>query len=129
MNDALTMAKILFVDNDGSMREMMELILKDRFQVVTLRTGEEGLECVKTEGPFDIVIASFTLLGINGMEFLRQVSELHPETVRILMTGGCADQCDLHQAVKDGHVSRIVLKPFSLSALREQLRQDMANKG
>jgi len=124
-NFDVPMAKILFADTDSSMREMMELILKDQFQVVTVRTGEEGLERAKTEGPFDIVIASFTLLGMNGLDFLRRVHETNPESVRILMTGGCADQYDLNLAVKDGHISRVVLKPFNLSVLREHLRQDM----
>jgi len=120
--------RIIIVDKDINMRNLLEMVLEDQIRVVTLPTAEEGLEAIQAEGPFDIVMASFSLPGMNGLEFLRQLSEQHPETVRILMTGGCADMSAVDQAVKAGHISRIVLKPFSLSTLREQLMQDMTDR-
>lgn len=120
--------KIILIDKDPCIRTMMEKILGDHFKVVTAGSAMAGLDLVESEAPFDIVIASFSLPGMNGVEFLRRVGEKYPETVRIILTGGCADMSDLNLAVSEGHISRVVLKPIHMDILKEQLRQDVAVK-
>jgi DNA-binding NtrC family response regulator len=120
--------RIIFVDRDNSMREMMEMLLQcDQHAVVTLSTAEEGLSMLKAEGVFDIVISSFILPGMNGLEFLRQVSLNHPATVRILMTGGSGDAFDVKRALNKGHINRLALKPLCFGTIREQLKKDLAS--
>jgi response regulator RpfG family c-di-GMP phosphodiesterase len=120
--------KIILIDKDPNIRTMMEMILGDHFQVVTAGSAMAGLDLVESEAPFDIVIASFSLPGMNGVEFLRRVGEKHPETVRIILTGGFADMSDLNLAVSEGHISRVISKPIHMDILMEQLKQDMAVK-
>lgn len=120
--------RIIVVDKDNDIRTMMEMILCDQFLVTTSGSAEAGLGLLESKGPFDIAIASFTLPGMNGVEFLRRVGEKYPETVRILLTGGCADMSDLSLAVSKGHISRIILKPFLMNTLLEQLNSDLSVK-
>jgi len=120
--------RIIVIDKDIDIRTMMKMLLRDHFQVETVGSAEAGLDLVESGSPFDIVIASFTLPGMNGVEFLRRVGEKNPETVRILLTSGCADMRDLELATSKGHISRIVLKPFCMITLLEQLRLDMSVK-
>lgn len=117
--------RIVVVDSNIFIQEVMGQVLQDLFLVVTVRTAEEALEIVRTEGPFEIVISSFGLAGMNGLEFLRRVGEQSPKTVRILMTGGCGDEIDVSQAISEGHITRVVLKPFCIFTLREQLKSDL----
>ena len=120
--------RIIFVDKDISMREMMEMLLQcDQHQVVTVRTAEEGLTVLEAQGEFDVVISSFILPGMNGLEFLRQVSVSHPETLRILMTGSSGDAAEISHAIRKGHISRLAIKPLCFSTLREQLKSDLAS--
>lgn len=116
--------RILFVDNDIHMRKMMELALIDLFQVAIVSSAEEGL-MMAGEEPFDIVMANLTMHGMNGLAFLRRVGEISPQTIRILITGGFGDDIDIQNAIRAGHVSRLVLKPFSLSGMRDQLKNDL----
>ena len=116
--------RILFVDKDMQMREVMKIVLKDRFQVVTTNSAEAGLQLLESETPFHIVISSFSLLWMDGLEFLRRVSELYPQTVRILTSGACP--ADVGQAIRQGHISRFVPKPFCMSSMREQLNNDLS---
>lgn len=118
--------RILFVDKDICMREMMEIMLKDQFHVVSAVSAEEGLILAEADGPFDIVLSSFSLSGMNGLDFLRLIGRKFSRTVRILMTGGIADGYDLIRAVKEGHISRFVLKPYCMNTLLEQLNKDLA---
>jgi response regulator RpfG family c-di-GMP phosphodiesterase len=129
MNDSHTLqarVSIIFIENDSCLRKMMEMVLSNNFQIVTAQTAETGLALLETAGPFDIVIASFTLSGMNGLKFLLRVGEQYPETVRVLMTGGCADMDSVQRAVNSGQISRLVLKPFCMSTLQEQLINDLA---
>lgn len=119
--------KILFVDKDDIMRQLMEMALESQFQIVTARSAEEALTLVESEGPFDIVISGFTLMWMDGVEFLRRVSDRCPLTVRILMSGGCGDTDEVSQAIRKGHISRLVLKPFCMSTFLNQLNIDLAS--
>lgn len=120
--------RILLVDKDIEILKMMEMALGDHFPVYAAGSAEAGLALLQPEVPFDIVIAGNSLPGMGGVEFLRRVGEKQPESVRILMTGGTVDSDELCRAVSEGHVSRIVLKPFRLSTLLEQLKQDLSVK-
>jgi response regulator RpfG family c-di-GMP phosphodiesterase len=117
--------RILLVDKDPHLLQMMEIILSHQFRMVTARFAEEGLALVEAEAPFDIAISGFALSGMNGLEFLRRVGEKFPETVRILMSGGFGDEVDIKQAISAGHISRLVQKPFNLNSMRDQLKKDM----
>lgn len=104
----------------------MEIALSDDFQLVTAKSAEDGLALLKSEVPFDIVISGLTLLLMNGLDFLRLVGELYPQTVRILMSGG-GDAAAIKLAISEGHVSRLVLKPFNLNNLLDQLKSDLVS--
>ena len=71
MNDHPThpaIGRILFVDKDIDMREMMESVLKnDQFLIVTVHSAEEGLQQLAVDDPFDFVISGYTLPGMSGI--------------------------------------------------------------
>jgi DNA-binding NtrC family response regulator len=122
-----SIGRILFVDQDITMREIMaSVLINDRFQVVTMPSAEKGLEQLEAGDPFEIVISGYTLPGMNGLWFLHQVTELHPNSVRILMSGGNADSSEVNQAIRDGYISRYVSKPFRYDTFREDLKNDLA---
>lgn len=117
--------RVLYLDKHNEMRNMMDLVLQDRFLVVTAATAEEGLNILESQPPFDIVISGFHLSRMNGLEFLRRVSEQYPLTVRILMSGGCGDEVDVDAAISAGYIRRFVSKPYGIKMLREQLQNDL----
>jgi len=47
------------------------------------------------EEPFDIVMATLAMRGMNGLAFLRRVGEISPQTFRILITGGFGDDIEI----------------------------------
>lgn len=104
----------------------MEMLLSERYRIVTASTAEDGLNLMEVESPFDIVISCLTLPGMNGVQFLRGVAGEYPNTVRILMTGGCGDAFDVKMALREGYISRLVLKPFCVTTLQNQLADDLA---
>lgn len=111
MND-----KILFVDDEANILDSMKRQLRKRFQVFTALGGQEGLNILKSEGPFAVVVSDMRMPGMDGIEFLETVKVMYPETVRLMLTGN-ADQGTAIDAVNKGQIFRFLNKPCPTSML------------
>ena len=81
------MVKILVVDDDAHMRELLTQELADEgYQVVLAATGEEALQKVRTERP-DLVILDLVMPVLPGTEALPQIIELDQHIPVIINTG------------------------------------------
>jgi len=115
--------KILVVDDEPILRDSLEVALKTSgYEVLTARTGEEGLELFKKENP-DIVLLDHWLPGINGDEVLRRIKEEEPEIPIIVMTA----QGSIEMAVslmKMGAFDFLV-KPFELDQMEDLIKKGL----
>jgi len=118
---------ILIVDSQILIQDYITACLEDVFQVVSVYSAEQALSRLRNSGPFDVVLSSRSLPGMNGLELLRNVHKLYPMTIRILMSGGSVDHAEIGQALENGHIARYLQKPFSPSALKNQLTKDLAS--
>ena len=67
--------KILIVDDDRSIRELLEILLKNEGLTVTSAAGaEEGLAQAKAT-EFDVVISDLKMPNMSGIDFLRELLE------------------------------------------------------
>ena len=119
--------RVLLVDKDTATLGVIETILKrDHFQVVSKHSAEEGLKAIKVNEPFDFVISGFTLPGMNGLQFLHQVTGHNQRSVRILMSGGFADSDEVRRSMSGGYLNRYYSKPFCISTFRDNMKSDCA---
>jgi len=116
---------ILVVDGQVLIQDFIKACLEDIFHVVSAYSAEQAMSRLNSFGPFDVVISSLSLTGMNGLEFLSKVHGLYPHSVRILMSGSYVDHAEISHALEEGHISRFLLKPFSPSALKNQLKKDL----
>lgn len=117
-------AKMICVDDDIFILQMIETYMEGYFQVALACSAEEGLVMLELHGPFDIVMSDYDMPGMNGVEFLCLVAERWPETVRILMSGGNADMDKVERAIGAGRITWFLAKPFCVTSLRNQLRDE-----
>jgi len=102
--------RVLFVDDDKNALEGYKRLLHGLFEVETALGGEPGLAAIHLFGPFEVVIADMQMPGTNGAEFLAQVRQLAPNSVRMILTG----HNDLNraiEAVNEGRIFRYLTKP------------------
>ena len=80
------MAKILVVDDESLMRDMVVEIL-DRLghDIKSAKEVKSGLELFDTFEP-DLVISDFKMPGLTGMDFLKEIQKRRPGTSFIIMT-------------------------------------------
>jgi len=109
-------AKILVIDDDASLRRVIEYNLQEEgYEVLAASSGEEGLKLFREVLP-GIVITDMKMSGIDGLTVLRSIKEISPETLVIIITAfGKVDVAV--EAMKAGAFDYI-LKPFSRDALR-----------
>jgi signal transduction histidine kinase len=78
---------ILLVDDEEGIRNVLNITLTHAgFRVVLASDGDQGLAVFKALKP-DIVITDIKMPGIDGIELLREIKQISPETEVIMITG------------------------------------------
>ncbi|HYR19541.1 MAG TPA: sigma-54 dependent transcriptional regulator [Myxococcales bacterium] len=79
-------ATVLIADDDGSMRQTMEAIVRSAgMRPITVASGEEALRAVQSH-PVDVMLLDVQMPGIGGLEVLRQVREKHTDIGVIMIS-------------------------------------------
>src|SRR5438093_11540521 len=79
-------AKILIVDDERSIRELLEIFLtKEGFQVTSASSAEEGLTLVQGSD-IDLVLSDIKMAGMSGIDFLRELRTTNYSGHLILLT-------------------------------------------
>lgn len=91
MNDTLAVKpslKILVVDDDGFVRDLLGAILAEHGHTVELaESGESGFARLQSEKDFDLIISDMNMPGMGGLELLQEVRRLDPHLPFIILTG------------------------------------------
>jgi DNA-binding NtrC family response regulator len=78
---------ILLVEDDADIREVVrDTLCCAGFSVDTARDGVEAVEKVQDTG-FDLILSDLMMPRMDGMELLKQVKQIRPDTNVIIMTG------------------------------------------
>ncbi len=112
--------KVLFVDDQDEVLEDIKVQVSDVCDPYGATTSEEGLEIFEKEGPFTVVVSDQILPGVDGADFLAQVIRRDPHVSTMLLTGH-ANYADAMTAVNEGHVFRLLEKPYSPATLRDAI--------
>ncbi|MCW8956446.1 MAG: response regulator [Gammaproteobacteria bacterium] len=108
--------RILCVDDEANMLSALRRQMRSKFNIYTAANAFEGLEVLKNEDPFDVIISDFRMPQMDGAEFLKKARELDPAATRILLTGEASLQ-GVQAAVNDSKIFKILLKPVSAEDL------------
>ncbi len=112
--------KVLIIDDDVNILASFERNFRTKYKIVTAHSGEEGLEKLKEDGPFAVVIADYYMPGMNGVQFLSIAKQIAPDSKRIMFTG----QADLNvsiDAINEGGIFRFLSKPCPMEHLEKIL--------
>jgi eukaryotic-like serine/threonine-protein kinase len=103
-------ARILFVDDEERILTALRSVFRMGYHVFTATNGVEAIELVRKFQPH-VVVSDQRMPEMTGVELLRQVKEIAPSTVRLLLTG-YSDLAAIVGSVNDGEVFRFVSKPW-----------------
>jgi CheY-like chemotaxis protein len=121
---AVESARILLVDDDLEVGEVLELMLKQLgHRVTAVNTGEAAVNTFEI-GEFDMVITDLGMPDMPGSDVARAVKDIRPGTPVLLITGWGV-QLDREELPE---VDGVVAKPFSKDTLSQQLSGLLAPK-
>lgn len=79
--------KVLVIDDDPSMLELMEFQLQaEGYKATLAHTGEEGLKLAEAYR-FDVVLADLQLPDLDGIEVIKRLKEISPASEIIMVSG------------------------------------------
>lgn len=102
--------RILCVDDEAAVLSGLQRNLGLHFDVHTATSARQALELLESAPPFTTVVSDMRMPEMDGVTFLRAVSDRWPDTSRILLTGQ-ADLASAINAVNEGRVFRFLTKP------------------
>ncbi|GLI39508.1 sigma-54 dependent transcriptional regulator [Geobacter hydrogenophilus] len=119
--------KILVIDDDNSLRRVLEYNLQEEgYAVQAASSGEEGLYWFGQSRP-DLVITDMNMPGMDGLMVLKSIKERSPETLVIIITAfGTVDVAV--EAMKAGAYDYIT-KPFNRDALKLTVKKALQFNG
>lgn len=102
--------KILIVDDEPNVLAGLTRHLRRQFDVSAAPGGRAAVAAIKEYGPFAVVVCDMRMPGMDGVETLREIKEISPETTRMMLTGN-ADQQTAVDAINEGNIFRFFTKP------------------
>ena len=113
--------KVLYVDDEEGNLTAFRTTFRRDFQVFTAHSASEGLEVLRKED-IHVVISDQRMPGMTGVDFLSQVREKYPATMRMLLTG-YSDMEAVVSAVNKGRIYAYTTKPWDPNDLRLRIQQ------
>lgn len=111
--------KILFIDDEGSQRDIMErFIPRLGYDVRTADSSEAALQILETDF-FPLIITDLSMPGMDGLELCRRVKRFHPDIIVYALSGYIAsfEEHKLEACGFDGYLS----KPSSSHTLKQAI--------
>ncbi|MBI5410269.1 MAG: sigma-54-dependent Fis family transcriptional regulator [Nitrospirae bacterium] len=111
-----TKGKILVVDDERSMREILEIFLKSEgYGVATADNGATALEALKNDF-FDLIVTDMKMPKVSGMELLKNAKDISPDTEVVIVTAFGTPESAV-EAMKLG-AHDYIQKPFQMDEIR-----------
>ena len=119
------MRRVLVVDDEPSMRELLVIMLtKEGYDVVTADSRASAAKAL-ARGPVDMVITDVRLPDGDGIEILRHVKAAAPETAVVVMTAYGSTESAVGAMKLGAH--DYLTKPFDVEELKIVVRGALEN--
>jgi len=112
---------LLLDDEPHVLSSLQRLLRRDGYQILVAHSSRQAFEQLATHS-VHVVISDQRMPDMNGTEFLERVSELYPETVRMVLSG-YNDLDTVTSLVNRGEIYKFLSKPWDDDALRETVRE------
>ena len=122
------MQKILIVEDEKSISNILENILSDEIQGSEITIAENGLDAYKLieKNDFDLIISDIKMPKLSGNELLTQSLSIKPECV-FLMISGHADIDTAVTCLKNGAYD-FISKPIDINRLITSVKNALEKK-
>lgn len=116
------MRRILFVDDELNVLDGLRRVLRPyraEWDMEFVGGSRDALALLATKA-FDVIVTDMRMPGMDGAELLKKVRELHPDAVRIMLSGQ-SDQEAIQRSI--GRTHQYLSKPCDPESLHAVIRR------
>lgn len=118
--------RVMIIDDEKIVGDMAKMSLeREGYLVETFLNGESALARLKEER-FDVVVTDLKMKGIDGMEVLKTVKELYPDT-KVIMITAFANLDTAIEALR-GDVHDFFPKPVKIKELKVSIERALSGR-
>lgn len=115
------MKKIVVIDDDYDMRELMCMLLRERYEVSSASDGARGLEVVRSVRP-DLLVLDLLMPIMHGFEVCQRLrADPELKSVKILISSSKSYQHDVRTAVEETGADGYIVKPFEVAEFNRRV--------
>jgi two-component system, NtrC family, response regulator PilR len=119
-------ARILVVDDERSMRELLAIVLRrEGYEVLLAENGRAAIEALERE-PVDILISDIKMPDLSGVDVLRAAKRIDRDILGIMITAFASTDTAV-EAMRLGACDYLS-KPFDVDLLKMKVREKIENR-
>jgi DNA-binding response OmpR family regulator len=126
VDDTKARTLLLVDDEENILNSLKRLLRRSGYRVLTATSAELGLRLLG-ENRIDVVISDQRMPGMPGVEFLRRVKDIHPDTVRMMLSG-YTDLQSVTDAINEGAIYKFLAKPWDDEQLCANIEEAFRRK-
>lgn len=117
--------KILVVDDEKIVCDMARIILQNEgYEVDTFTDSQLALDTIR-EKQYDLVVTDLKMENVSGMDILREVNQLYPETKVIMLTAYATLDATI-EAIRE-RIYDFFPKPVKIEELKRSVKKALGD--
>jgi len=112
---------LLLDDETNILKALARVLRRDGFRILSTTSIKEAFSLLATND-VQVIVSDQRMPEMSGTEFLSRVKAIHPNTVRIVLSG-YTDLKSVTDAINEGAIYKFLTKPWDDQQIREQIRQ------
>lgn len=113
---------VLIIDDDKSIRLLLEFFLRNHYDIVTKENGFEGMLWLTRGNIPDLIIADVAMPKLNGYDFLKKIKDSgYFREIPFMIISGLESSLDIIKCLQAG-ADDYLLKPFDPEKLLVKIK-------
>lgn len=112
---------LLVDDEENILSSLTRLLRRDGYKIFRAAGGKEGLK-VLAEHDIGVIITDQRMPEMTGVEFLYEVKQIYPDTVRIVLSG-YTELKSVTDAINEGAIYKFLTKPWDDELLQKNIAE------
>ena len=112
---------LLLDDEENILTSLTRLLRRDGYKILKATNAAAALDLL-AQNPVGVIISDQRMPEMSGVEFLRRVKQIYPDTVRMVLSG-YTDLKSVTDAINEGAVYKFLTKPWEDDLLRANIQE------
>jgi two-component system response regulator PilR (NtrC family) len=124
--DSAPRPRVLVVDDERSLRELLAIVLRrEGYDVLLAENGRSAIDLLARE-PIDLLISDIKMPDLSGVDVLRAAKQADPDVLGIMMTAFASTETAV-EAMRLGACDYLT-KPFDVDVLKMKVREKLESR-